>query len=180
MKKGMLMMSILVSSIFGLQSYAQQLIEGPAISVDKETHNYGNIAYEANGECVFTVTNNGTQELIITGARGSCGCTVPTYPKDPILPGASATIRVTYDTKRSGDFKKSVTITSNAVNEPSKTVYIQGTVAAKPEGTAPVAPSTGPTATPSTTTPGAPSATRPGNTTAAKPSNGSATVTTPK
>ena len=170
MKKGILLMSVLVSSLFGYQAVAQEIIAGPAISVDKETHDYGNIAYEANGECEFTITNKGTEDLIISGARGSCGCTVPTYPKEPIAPGKTATIKVTYDTKRPGNFKKSVTISSNATNEPSKTVYIQGNVAAKPEGTAPVAPATGPTATPGVV---APSTSTRGNA-------GSATLTTPR
>ena len=161
-------MSIFVSSIFGFQAVAQEIIAGPAISVDKETHDYGDIVYEANGECTFTITNTGTEALIISGARGSCGCTVPTYPKEPIAPGATASIKVTYDTKRPGNFKKSVTITSNASNEPSKTVYIQGKVGPKPEGTAPVAPATGPTATPSVSAP------------STRVNAGSATLTTPR
>ncbi len=169
MKKGLLLMTVFVSSMFGFQTLAQELVSGPALSVDKETHDYGNIAYEANGECEFTITNTGTEDLIISGARGSCGCTVPTYPKEPIAPGKSATIKVTYDTKRPGNFKKSVTITSNAVNEPSKTVYIQGNVAPKPEGSAPLAPTTGPTATPSAVAPSSP-----------RFGNGTATISTPR
>lgn len=169
MKKGLLMLSVMVSSLFGYQAIAQEIISGPAINVDKETHDYGNIAYEANGECEFTITNTGTEDLIISGARGSCGCTVPTYPKEPIAPGQSAAIKVTYDTKRPGNFKKSVTITSNASNNPSKTVYIQGNVGPKPEGAAPVAPSTGPVVTPSAV---APSTRTSGS--------GSATLTTPR
>jgi hypothetical protein len=170
MKKGILLMSVFVSSLFGFEAVAQEIIAGPAINVDKETHDYGNIAYEANGECEFTITNTGTEDLIISGARGSCGCTVPTYPKEPIAPGKTASIKVTYDTKRPGNFKKSVTITSNASNEPSKTVYIQGNVAAKPEGTAPVAPATGPTATPGAAAPS----------TRVNAGNGSATLSTPR
>ena len=169
MKKGLLILSVMVSSLFGYEAIAQEIIAGPAISVDKETHDYGNIAYDANGECEFTITNTGTEDLIISGARGSCGCTVPTYPKEPIAPGQSAAIKVTYDTKRPGSFKKSVTITSNASNNPSKTVYIQGNVGAKPEGTAPVAPATGPVVTPSAT-----------STTTRTNGSGSATLTTPR
>lgn len=172
MKKGFLFMTMMVSSFFGYQAIAQEVVSGPAISVDKETHDYGNIAFEANGECFFTIKNTGTEPLIITGARGSCGCTVPTYPKEPIAPGETATIKVTYDTKRPGNFNKSVTITSNAANEPTKTVYIKGNVAPKPEGSAPVAPATGPAVG---ATPGAPAA--PAN---SRPAGGSATLTTPR
>jgi len=169
MKRGLLMLAVFVGSAFGAQVMAQEIVAGPAISVDKDTHDYGDISYDANGECEFTVTNTGTEDLIITGARGSCGCTVPTYPKEPIAPGQTAVIKVTYDTKRVGPFTKSVTINSNASNEPVKVVKIKGTVGPKPEGAAPVAPATGPTVTPSATPAPAP-----------KAANGSATVKTPK
>jgi hypothetical protein len=76
--------------------------------------------------------------LIISNAKGSCGCTVPEWPKEPIAPGAKATIKVKYDTKRPGAINKSVTITSNAVNEPTKVIRIKGNVLPAPEGTAPV------------------------------------------
>lgn len=167
MKKGIIFI-MMISCIFGFQAIAQEVFSGPAISIDKETHDYGNIAFEADGECEFTVTNMGTEPLIITGARGSCGCTVPKYPESPIAPGASAVIEVTYNTKLIGDFTKSITITSNAVNEPTKVVYIRGTVAPKPEGSAPVAPTTSPSV--DIEAPNAP----------ATPLNGSTTITTPQ
>jgi hypothetical protein len=143
MKKAILFTTILVSTIFGHQINAQEVFDGPAISVDKETHDYGFMAFEANGACEFTITNTGTEPLLITGARGSCGCTVPTYPQEPIAPGKSAVIKVTYNTSLIGDFNKSVTITSNAVNEPTKVVFIKGNVAPRPEGTAADAPANG-------------------------------------
>jgi len=168
MKKGMLFMTLMVSALFGFQAAAQEVVQGPAITIDKETHDYGNISYEANGECEFTITNSGTEPLIITGARGSCGCTVPTYPQEPIAPGQSAVIKVTYDTKRPGPFTKSVTVTSNASNEPTKTVYIKGNVAPKPEGAAPVAPATGPSVGAAPAAPAGPANTR-GNSAPAAP-----------
>ena len=94
------------------------------IVVDKEVHDYGTIEQGADGECVFTVTNTGTEPLIISLCKGSCGCTVPVCPQEPIAPG--------------GPINKSVTITSNANNAPSKTVRISGDVKAKPTGGAPV------------------------------------------
>ena len=62
---------------------------------------------------MFTFKNTGAKPLIITGARGSCGCTVPTYPKKPILPGEEGVIEVRYDTKRLGKFRKTVRVTTN-------------------------------------------------------------------
>ncbi len=173
MKKLILFMTLVLSSFFGFQALAQEVFSGPAISIDKETHDYGNIPYEANGECEFTITNTGTEPLIITGARGSCGCTVPEYPEEPIAPGKTAVIKVTYNTKLMGDFTKSVTISSNAVNEPTKVVFIKGNVAPKPEGSASDAPVTGSSV--DTETPDAPATPTNGRQT-----NGSATLTTPK
>ena len=114
-------------------SYAQegQVVEGgPQISVDKDVHDYGTIKQGANGSCEFTITNTGSEPLIISRAKGSCGCTVPDWPKEPILPGTSAVMTVRYDTKRVGPINKSVTITSNASNAASKVVRIKGKVLA--------------------------------------------------
>jgi hypothetical protein len=74
---------------------------------------YGTI--ENGGEPLRTVkfTNTGTDPLVIKNARGSCGCTVPTFPKEPIAPGQSSVIEIRYDTKRTGKISKSVTITTN-------------------------------------------------------------------
>ncbi|MCC6542294.1 MAG: DUF1573 domain-containing protein [Flavobacteriales bacterium] len=108
---------------------------GPMISLDKEVHDYGTIKQGGNGECEFTVTNTGDQPLIISNCQGSCGCTVPQCDTAPIKPGQKSTIKVKYDSNRVGPINKSVTITSNATNAPSKVVTIKGTV----EATAPAA-----------------------------------------
>ena len=76
--------------------------------------------------------------MIISNAKGSCGCTVPEWPKEPIAPGAKGTIRVKYDTNRPGPINKSVTITSNALNEPNKVIRIKGEVGTAPESGTPV------------------------------------------
>lgn len=103
---------------------------GPQISVDKDVHDYGTIKQGANGTCEFNITNTGSEPLIISRAKGSCGCTVPDWPKEPILPGESAIMSVRYDTKRVGPINKSVTITSNATNAATKVVRIKGKVLA--------------------------------------------------
>jgi hypothetical protein len=89
-------------------------VEGVGLVFENETIDYGTIEQGADGKREFVLTNNGTQPLIISNAQGSCGCTVPTFPKEPILPGKSAVIGVKYDTNRVGPFTKTVTITSNA------------------------------------------------------------------
>jgi hypothetical protein len=103
----------------------------------KEVHDYGNIKNGANGTCTFEFTNTGNAPLIISNAAGSCGCTVPTWPKEPIAPGAKGEITVKYDTKRTGEFTKTVTLTSNS-SEPNKVLTIKGNVAAPVEGASPV------------------------------------------
>src|SRR5580693_4076643 len=85
------------------------------MTFETDVHDFGTIDYAGNGTYEFKFKNTGKEPLIITNAKGSCGCTVPTYPKDvPIKPGESNVIKVTYDTKRAGNFTKTVTITSNA------------------------------------------------------------------
>lgn len=106
-------------------------VDGVGLFVENETIDYGTINQGANGAREFVITNNGTQPLIITNAIGSCGCTVPTFPKEPILPGKTAVIGVKYDTNRVGPFQKTVNITSNATSGSSKILTIKGTVNAK-------------------------------------------------
>lgn len=132
MKKVIFTLSLIVSAVLlGSGAYAQEVTDGPQITVDKETHDYGTIEQGANGVCEFTITNTGSEPLIISLCKGSCGCTVPTCPKEPIPPGGTAVIKVKYDTNRVGPINKSVSITSNASNEPNKRIYIKGNIKAK-------------------------------------------------
>ena len=101
------------------------------IKLDKTVHDYGTIKQGDNGECEFKFVNNGKEPLVISNCQGSCGCTVPQCPKEPILPGKSGVIKVKYDTQRVGPIYKTVTINSNAKSG-TQTVQIKGTVEAKP------------------------------------------------
>lgn len=122
---------VLFVSIFALSVNAQDATppkaDGPAFEFEQETIDYGKIEKGSNGERVFVFTNIGTAPLIIENVKGSCGCTVPTKPENPILPGEKGEIKVKYDTNRTGGFSKTVTITSNAV-EVRKVVRIKGLV----------------------------------------------------
>ena len=104
----------------------------PKFKFESEVVDYGTIEHNADGNRVFKFTNVGKEPLIISNAVGSCGCTTPDWPKEPIKPGASAVIKVHYATDRVGQFEKTVTITSNA-ETPSKVIKIKGTV--KPDPT---------------------------------------------
>ena len=107
-------------------------VEGASMVFVSETIDYGTIAHNADGKREFVFTNNGNKPLIISNAAGSCGCTVPTYPKEPIAPGAKAVIGVKYATDRVGAFTKTVTVSSNAEGQPSKVLTIKGTVLPDP------------------------------------------------
>lgn len=133
MKKALLSLAFAVIAVLGMNAQ-KQLVSGPAISVNEDVHDYGNIGYDSAGTYEFIVTNTGTEPLIISNCSGSCGCTVPTCDTNPVLPGEKSQIKVKYDTKRVGPFTKTVTVNSNATNEPSKILTIKGTVGANPNG----------------------------------------------
>lgn len=125
----------MMASTFGV--FAQETVpsavapdpNAPVMTFAKDAIDYGTIKQDADGYRTFTFTNDGKTPLIISEAHGSCGCTVPTYPKEPIMPGQKAEIKVHYDTHRVGPFSKSVTVNSNAKNSPV-VLKISGTVEA--------------------------------------------------
>lgn len=139
MKKGIIALAMAIGAVFSMnQTIAQEVVNGPKIEFKKDVHDYGELKYGANGTYTFDFKNTGNAPLIISNAKGSCNCTVPSWPKEPINPGETGKITVHYDTKRSGVINKSVTITSNAANDPSKILRIKGNVGDKPETAAPV------------------------------------------
>lgn len=94
-------------------------------------HDFGTFEQDGNGTFMFVFTNTGKEPLVIKEAHGSCGCTIPKWPHDPVAPGQEDTIKVTYDTHRVGEFHKTVTITSNAKVSPV-VLSIKGKITAKP------------------------------------------------
>ena len=114
------------------QVVAETEQDGPVMAFETETVDHGVIEQGSEPFRVFKFTNTGNAPLIITNAKGSCGCTVPTYPKEPIGPGESSEIKVRYDTNRLGKFTKRVTLTTNVGTE-QKMLTITGEVIKKPE-----------------------------------------------
>ena len=122
------LLSILAFVFFGAVAVsAQDAVSGPKMQFDVTTVDYGTL--EKGGDPIrkFKFTNVGNEPLIIKTAKGSCGCTVPTYPKEPIMPGESNAIEVRYDTQRVGAFQKQVTLTTNETGE-DKVLTIKGEV----------------------------------------------------
>jgi len=81
-------------------------------------HDFSVINYGGDGNCVFKFKNEGTAPLILSNVQASCGCTTPSWTREPVMPGVSGEIKVHYDTNRVGSFSKSITVTSNAENSP--------------------------------------------------------------
>lgn len=86
----------------------------PAIEWDKTEHDFGNLKQGEKVETVFTLTNTGKGDLVITGARGSCGCTVPAWPKEAVKPGDTAEIKVVFNSRgKKNKTTNTVTLTTN-------------------------------------------------------------------
>lgn len=121
MKKILLFISMAFISA-GMFAQAQQPVKvednpnAPEITFDNLVHDYGTVPYGGNGVCTFKFTNTGKEPLILQQPQSSCGCTVPTWPKEPVLPGTSDEIKVTYNTKKVGPINKTITVRSNAKN----------------------------------------------------------------
>ncbi len=91
------------------------------INFGTNKHDFGTIKQDTENAYIFKFTNTGDKELVITNAKGSCGCTVPEYPKEPIAPGAEGEIKVVYKPgKQKGKQTKTVTLTANT--EPAQTL----------------------------------------------------------
>lgn len=114
--------------LFAVISMSVAQTKKAEIKFDNITHDFGKFSSkDAVQKCVFTFTNTGNAPLIINQAIASCGCTVPSYTKEPVKPGEKGTIKVTYNGKGMfpSHFKKSITVRSNAATEMVR-LYIEG------------------------------------------------------
>ncbi|HQI46110.1 MAG TPA: DUF1573 domain-containing protein [Bacteroidales bacterium] len=126
MKKNIIILLVITMASFSV--YAQTSVTGSpsegqvnesmaVITFNKLVHDYGTITKDADGNCEFTFTNTGKEPLILSKVNTTCGCTVPEWPKEPILPGKTGTIKVNYTkTNIIGNISKQVTVISNAKN----------------------------------------------------------------
>ncbi len=106
-------LSILAVLFISLSGYAQD--KAPVFKFQQTTHDFGNLQQGPEATYNFKFTNVGKSPLIIQRCTSSCGCTIPKWSKDPIMPGKSGTIAVRYATKdKTGSFNKTIYIQSNA------------------------------------------------------------------
>jgi hypothetical protein len=138
MKKVLVTLGISIMMTFA--AFAQNVTPQPAqnpnapvISFEKTTHDYGTVTKGGDGTCEFKFKNTGIEPLILSNVSSSCGCTVPEWPREPILKGKSASIKVKYDTNRIGQINKTVTVMSNA-KEASVQLRIIGSVVEATQG----------------------------------------------
>jgi hypothetical protein len=128
--------------VFVAVGYAQKGV----LKFATETHDFGKVEQGKPVTHVFEFKNTGTDPVVISDAQASCGCTKPSWTREPIMPGKTGNVSATFNAAAAGPFNKSVTVTSNA--EAGQTVlYLKGEVvtqAQKEAGTA---------AAPATTTP---------------------------
>ena len=139
---------ILIAFIFsGINSFAQEKKvlnnigndndNQASFKFEKDEIDFGTIEQGESTTHEFKFTNTGSEPLIISKAEGSCGCTVPIFPKEPIMKNQSATIKVTFNsTGKFGIQDKTVTITSNAKQSPM-IIHIKGTVLKQAEQPSP-------------------------------------------
>ncbi len=117
------------------QNAAKKNPNGPQFKFKSgEVHDFGEVPEGPNADYVFEFTNVGKEPLIIQNANASCGCTTPEWPKEPILPGKTGRIKVSFATAGRGGqpFDKTVFLTSNAVHDKERyELHIKGFVKSK-------------------------------------------------
>ncbi|MFO7878825.1 MAG: DUF1573 domain-containing protein [Bacteroidota bacterium] len=114
---------ILLTGLIAMTGFTQTNEEsteksGPQISFDKKVHDYGKIKRKSNGTCTFTLTNEGSETLILTNVQTSCGCAAAKWPRKPIPAGESREIEIKYDTRRTGNFSKTIKVYNNVTEKP--------------------------------------------------------------
>jgi len=123
-------MVVVFLASLSIQAQEKQVNPQDSIVFEKTTHDYGTIVQGADGNSEFKFTNKGKSPIILSNVHASCGCTVPEWPKEPILPGKTSSIKVTYNTANLGSFGKTISVSSNAVNS-TVVLTIKGNVTPK-------------------------------------------------
>ena len=123
---------LFASMAFGMAAQNTEQKDVPAngakIRFTETEHNYGTVQKGGNGDCEFTFVNEGNEPLILSNVKASCGCTTPSWTQKPVMPGKTGSIKVHYNTNNVGGFSKTVTVTSNAVDNPRIVLKIKGNV----------------------------------------------------
>jgi hypothetical protein len=127
MKRIIFLLALISAFTFSLQAQQSTPSANDSIVFNKIVHDYGTIEKGSDGISIFTFTNKGQKPLVLSNVRASCGCTVPEWPKQPINPGETGEIKVSYNTNIAGNFNKTITVSSNAANS-TVTLRVRGNV----------------------------------------------------
>lgn len=131
------MKQLIVTVLLAMVSIGVHAQHGPTFAFKADDHDFGTIKEGPVVEYTFEFTNTGKEPLIIYDATADCGCTKPTWPAQPILPGKSGSIKVAYTTQgHVGPFSKHIYIKSNVKEQSGRERYelkIKGTVLADKE-----------------------------------------------
>lgn len=119
MKKYLFLVAVLAfaGQAFAQDNKATEKKDGPVITWEKKTHDFGDIYQGDKVEHTFYFTNTGNEILLISNVEVTCGCTAPKWPRDPIPPGGKAEITLSFNSAgKNGKQNKTVKIISNAAN----------------------------------------------------------------
>ncbi|GAB3986938.1 hypothetical protein GCM10028807_05420 [Spirosoma daeguense] len=125
--------------VFVAVGYAQKGV----MKFAKETHDFGKVEQGKPVTHVFEFKNTGTDPIVISDAQASCGCTKPSWTREPVLPGKTGTVSATYNAAAAGPFNKSVTVTSNGESG-QIVLYLKGEVVTQKEAETAAAPAGAP------------------------------------
>lgn len=130
MKKFIVLISMMFFVVSGMKAQDKPATSQDSIIFESTTHDYGTVVQASDGSCQFVFKNKGKAPIILNDVKASCGCTIPEWTRTPVAPGEKGSIKVTYNTNNVGSFTKTITIQSNAINNPV-ILIIKGTVTAK-------------------------------------------------
>lgn len=126
------MKKFFASCVLAFATIAVFAQSGPQLVWEKASHDFGVIEENAKVQHVYKFTNKGNEPLLITNVQVTCGCTVPSWPKDPIMPGTSSEMLVQFNSAgKMGKQMKVVTVSSNAVNAESREIKFTAEIAPK-------------------------------------------------
>lgn len=138
MKKSMIILMLMVFPVFAMiaqeplsskkaDAAAGAVTVGPKAEWDIQVFDFGDVPFRMNKDAEFKLTNTGNEPLLITSAKASCGCTNLRYSQEPILPGKSTSLAVTFNGTGNGPFRKTITVQTNDSEKPT-VLQITGTV----------------------------------------------------
>lgn len=138
MKTIILSISVLAFMAFTPIKNNSKSIAAAEISFETDMHDFGTRKQGSDVSFKYIFTNTGDAPLVISEVKRSCGCTSPSWTKEPVAPGKSGFVVLEYDSKRVGPFNKSVIVSSNSAEHPEFTLRFKGTIEAVEGNGAPV------------------------------------------